>query len=307
MKTSRKTILAIILFCGLGVAWGEGPIADMFVSVNCVDLHYLQTGSADRPLLLFLHGFPEYGGIWKRQLEELSDEYFCVAPDLRGYNLSDKPLAPTAYTIGVLVKDIRDMIKKLGYARAYVVGHDWGAIIAWFLADYHPDLVEKLVIINGPHPARYAHLLATNPRQAYASRYVFLLFANAYLPILRAGDYAILRELVFGTSLVPWSAADREELMRTWERPYALNAGINYYRMFTVNSFYYLARLRGITMPTLVLWGLQDQSLIPENTRGLDRYVRDLTVQTYEDASHWIIHEYPERITGEIRNFLQSD
>ena len=206
-------------------------LAHRYADLGDVRLHYVEVGEG--PLVLLLHGFPQFWYQWRHQIPALVEAGFrVVAPDMRGYNLSDKPLGVGAYRVELLARDVERLIRTCGEGTADVVGHDWGAIAAWVAAMRHPERVEKLAILNVPHPARSLDGLLS-PMQLLRSSYVFF-FQIPRLPeeVIRAGDFALLRSVFRSDPVQPeaLTAEDIERYIEAIARPGALTATINYYR-----------------------------------------------------------------------------
>ena len=279
-----------------------------YATVNGVRLHYVEYGKG--PLILLLHGFPECWYAWRYQLPALAEAgYRVVAPDLRGYNLSDKPRGVDAYRLECLVGDVTALIRALGEERAAVVGHDWGGVIAWQLAMSEPQVVSKVIILNAPHPQRYLEALKT-PGQLLRSWYV-LFFQLPWLPelIIRSFDFAGLRQRLLKEPAHPdaFDEASVKVYQQALAQPGALTAAINYYRA----GFRSLLRglrqtIRPIEIPALVIWGEQDRYLGTDLLNGLDSWVKHLTVDRIPDASHWVQAEVPDRVNERIIRFLRS-
>lgn len=280
---------------------------DGFADVNGVRLHYVEEGKG--PLILFLHGFPEFWYAWKDLLPELGRDRRAVALDMRGYNLSSRPEAVDAYGIPVLVEDVRALAEQLDAERFVLVGHDWGGVVAWAFAAAHPELLEKLVIINAPHPAVFARELANNPEQQKASAYFNLFTSQAAEATLGQNDCAALQQFVLGT----WAnGSDRQKYLEFWRT--GLTGGLNYYRAARLKSpvggekadTTGLQAVPGtIEVPTLVIWGEKDVALLLGNLDGLDEYVRNLQIVRVPEAGHWIVHEQPAKVIDAMRLFLR--
>jgi epoxide hydrolase 4 len=278
-----------------------------YAEVNGVRLHYVQAGKG--PLILFLHGFPEFWYAWNDLLPEFAKDHTAVAVDMRGYNLSSMPDTVSAYQIPILVEDVRALAEKLCAKRFALVGHDWGGVIAWEFAASHPEMLEKLVIINAPHPAIFARELANNPEQQKASAYFNFFASPEAEATLRQNDYAGLKQIVFGT----WTKEeDRNKYLESWKR--GLTGGLNYYRAAGLRSpmrgerpdtSHFLVPKNAITVPTLVIWGQEDTALLPGNLDGLDEYVKVLQIERVANAGHWIVHQQPVTVTHAMRRFLQ--
>ncbi|MBB5233831.1 alpha/beta fold hydrolase [Deinococcus budaensis] len=278
--------------------------------VNGVRLHLVEAGPEDGPLVLLLHGFPEFWRAWERQLGPLARAGFrVVAPDLRGYNLSEKPPGVDAYRVGALQEDVAALIRALGHARARVVGHDWGGIVAWALALRQPEVVERLVILNAPHPAAFRRV-ARKPAQWRRSWYIFF-FQLPWLPERLLPSFG--RWALRGTNPRAYTEEERRRYQEAWARPGAATAMINYYRA--------MLRPRGrrgpeaptgagtpppIRVPTLVLWGERDVALLPELAGGLERWVPGVQVVRFPGASHWVMRDEPVRVNNLLLKFLSD-
>jgi epoxide hydrolase 4 len=287
---------------------GDSFGRDGYAEVNGMRLHYVEQGTG--PLILFLHGFPEFWYAWKDLLAECGRDHRAVAPDLRGYNFSEMPAAVESYRVPILVEDIRSLALALGASKFVLVGHDWGGVVAWGFAAAHPEMLEKLVIINAPHPAILARELLRNPAQQQASDYFNLFAAPAAEAVLAQNDFAMLQRAVFGS----WTTAeDRQKYLECWRR--GLTGGLNYYRAaglkspMTVEDFARLgfAAPPPIAVPTLVIWGEKDFALLPGLLDGLEAHVERLKIVRVPDAGHWVVHEQPATVIGAIRGFLAQD
>ena len=277
--------------------------------MNGVRLHWVESGSG--PLVVLLHGFPDCWLTWRRQMPALAAAGFrVVAPDLRGYNLSGKPRGVAAYRVEALATDVAELVGRLGASRASVVGHDWGGAVAWNLPRYFPDLVERLVVLNSPHPAAFQRELLTLA-QLRRSWYVFL-FQLPWLPeaLLRSRRAGFVKRLLRDDPVRP-GAFTREEIEQLREAilvPGALTAALNYYRAaFRPGVAALRPRPGRIGCPTLVVWGERDRYLGPALLDGLDRWVADLTVVRIPDASHWVHADAPERVNELLVAFLRGE
>jgi epoxide hydrolase 4 len=284
----------------LDAGWTE-----RFVVANGVRLHTVHAGPEDAPLVLLLHGFPEFWYSWRYQLAALSGRYHVVAPDLRGYNRSDKPAR--GYDLATLADDVRALVFALGRRQAAVVGHDWGGIIAWAAAMRAPDVVRRLAILNAPHPATLRREFR-NLRQLRRSSYVgfFQLRGIAERAIERDGYAMIWRTFRSADRARAWLTDDDiRRYVEAIARPGALTAALAYYRQLArPSSLLALSPARVITAPTLLLWGARDPYLGVELTDGLERWVRELRVVRFAEAGHWLNQQEPERVNRELRAFL---
>ena len=271
-------------------------------------LHAATVGGSG-PLMLFLHGFPEYWRAWHRQLGEFGKNHRAVALDLRGYNLSDKPEAVDAYTVPRLIGDIRAALMSLSPGQpAILVGHDWGGILAWALARESPSLLSHMVILNAPHPVLFYRELTQTLSQPLSSFYAGLFQLRGITEAaLAAGDHALLKGMVWGASAKPEMFPDelRKDYLRAWSEPGALRGGLNYYRNVSVSkALVQDAASWKIHVPTLVLWGEKDPSLRVGNLEGLEAFVDTLVVKRHPSATHWIAHEEPAWVNARIADFL---
>lgn len=273
--------------------------------VNGVRLHYVEQGAG--PLLLLLHGFPDFWYGWRFQIPALAAAGFrVVAPDLRGYGTSDRPRGIAPYRVTELVADVVGLVRHFGAERAHVARHDWGGMVAWYLAMLHPEVVERLVIANAPHPAAFRRELRT-PDQLRRSWYA-AFFQLPWLPeaALRRGDHAALRA-VFRREPARPEAFTRDDIARyreTFARPGALTAMLNYYRALVR---FPPPRPRTITAPTLLVWGDRDPHLSVRLSTGLERWVPRLRTEHLPDATHWVLTDAPERVNALVASFLHED
>lgn len=237
-----------------------------FADVNGVRLHYVTSGTGK--LILFVHGFPEFWYEWKNQLLEFGRDHQAVALDMRGYNLSSKPSDLEQYRMKYLAEDLRALTKHLGHEKFVLVGHDWGGAVCWTFPLYYPDLLEKLIIINAPHPVIFARELRENPAQQRASRYMLMFRSPQAEEILSANNYEELyqRVLLWGVEKNVFTEEDRQEYLKAWAQPGALTGGLNYYRAAQAGppaTEEMVDKKRPVggryasttQVPTLVIWG----------------------------------------------------
>src|SRR5271154_6398498 len=195
----HRIALLIVFTACCALAKGKPGWKDEYAEVNGVRLHYVTAGKG--PLIIFLHGFPEFWYEWKNQLPEFAQDHRAVAPDMRGYNLSEKPAGVNSYQMKDLVEDVRALAEHLGYKKFILVGHDWGGAVAWSFAIAHPECLEKLVIVNAPHPGVFGRLLASDPAQQKASQYMLMFRSEQAEQMLSANNYAGLVNAVLGEGL----------------------------------------------------------------------------------------------------------
>lgn len=275
------------------------------IETNGLQLHYVTQGEG--PLLLFLHGFPEFWYSWRKQIPEFARDRKVVALDLRGYNDSDKPENQSAYGMDEFIKDVKGVIEGLGYDRCVLVGHDWGGAIAWCFAYAHPQMVEKLIVLNIPHPAKFAQGLLT-PQQLVRSSYIFF-FQLPVLPelVIQLNDFQLLEQAFKGMAVnkAAFSEADIEAYKNAFAKRGALTAALNYYRNAFRHGF--LSRSWSVLeVPTLMIWGEDDMPLGKELTYGTEQYVRNFQIKYISHCSHWVQQERPELVNQYINEFLDK-
>jgi pimeloyl-ACP methyl ester carboxylesterase len=287
---------------------GRVELEHRYADLGDVRLHYVEAGEG--PLVLLLHGFPQFWYEWRHQIPALVEAGFrVVAPDMRGYNLSDKPPGVRAYRVELLARDVERLILACGERMATVVGHDWGAMAAWFAAMRYPGRVGRLAILNVPHPARFVGGLLS-PRQLLRSSYVFF-FQIPRLPeeVIRAGDFALLRSALRRDPVRPeaFTAEDIERYVEAMGRPGALTATLNYYRALLRNPREMWALLERIEAPVLVIWGERDRFLSRRLAEPPLRWVPNLLrVERLPDASHWVAEDRPREVNALLLDFLRS-
>jgi len=287
------------------------PLSYRDVSANGLRFRVAVRGSGPR-LALCLHGFPELAFSWRYQLPLLAEMGFTAwAPDLRGYGGTERPARMRDYVIEKLLDDVAGLIEASGCRDVVLVGHDWGAVIAWLYAIRRPERLERLVIMNVPHPA-VAERGIRRPRQLLRSWYVFF-FQLPWLPerLLTASDARMVRRVFHDMAVHKDRFPDAvlDVYAEAAQRPGAAKAMIDYYRALLRGGG---ARRQGqlgyplLHVPTLMIWGLQDSALGPELTEGTERYVSDLTLHRIEDASHWVQQDVPERVNALLSDWLRT-
>jgi pimeloyl-ACP methyl ester carboxylesterase len=274
-------------------------------------------GERGRPVLVFLHGFPEAAFVWDELLRHFAEPanggYRCVAPNLRGYERSSQPADVSAYRPRHLVQDVAALVEAEGAPLACLVAHDWGGAVAWNLANQLPQLTQRLAIINSPHPGTFLRALRESAAQREASAYMNFLVRPDAEQLLREHDYR--RLLGFFTHWGPASWLTEElkaQYRAVWDQ--SLTGGLNWYRASPLRparegdpgatAITLPREMLTVDLPTLVLWGLQDTALLPELVDGLEDYVPRLTLRKVPGASHWIVHEHPALVTRELAAFL---
>lgn len=279
-------------------------IEPLTIEANGLTFFAAAAGPSDGPLVLLLHGFPEFSYAWRHQLAPLADAgWRAVAPDQRGYARSDKPVSVDAYRIDTLVDDVLAIATALGHERFALVGHDWGGIVAWRLAADHPERVLRLAILNAPNlDVAWTHAL-THPTQLLRSAYV-AFFQSPLLPelVLSSMDHALLaRALSQSSRPGAFTDEDLDRYREAWAAPGALTAMLGWYRALPRTP---MRAPRRISVPTLVLWGDDDNALdrgLAERSASL---CDDVEVVHRDDATHWIHHEHPDDVLARLRAFL---
>jgi pimeloyl-ACP methyl ester carboxylesterase len=275
------------------------------------------TGERGRPVLMFLHGFPEAAFVWDELLEHFAQPahggYRCVAPNLRGYENSSQPADITAYRPKHLVQDIAAVAQIEGAPLACLVAHDWGGAVAWNFANQLPHLTAKLAIINSPHPGTFLRALQTSPAQQKASKYMNFLIRPDAEALLREDDYRRLWGFFTHWGSAPWlTDALRQAYRAVWDQ--SLTGGLNYYRASPLRparpddaaaaAIKLPREMLTVDLPTLVLWAMEDAALLPELVDGLEEYIPRLTLEKVPGASHWIVHERPQFVAERLAAFL---
>lgn len=299
-----------------------------FFDVGEVRLHAVVSGpdsGTSRGTIVMLHGFPEFWYCWRHQIREFARDFRVVAPDLRGYNLSDKPQGADHYKMPHLVGDVRGLIDALGEERVILMAHDWGGAVAWAFAASHADRLRHLIILNSPHPSLFMRDMVLVPEQQQASQYIHLLRSPEGEAALARDGYQHLRKTIFGTRLDPdyIDPEDERRYLEAWSRPGVLTGMLNYYRAMPVPPpkldagapppVDRAARDRAaleripkimIRVPTLILWGMRDHALRPSLLEGLDEFISDLEIVRIAEATHWTPSEAPDEVNRALRSYL---
>ena len=286
---------------------------EKFISTNGIQLHVMQAGPQDGPLVILLHGFPEFWFGWRHQIQPLAEAGYRVwVPDQRGYNLSDKPKGVAAYHIDTLANDILGLIEAAGEEKATIIGHDWGAAVAWHLATFYPDRVEKLGILNVPHPAILIQTLRKSFAQLRKSWYMFF-FQIPWLPewgLGRKNAQAATEMLRRSGKPDTFTDEDLAFYREAWTQPGALSAMIHWYRSAIRSGigdmFKTPTDLPRITVPTLMFWGKQDVALSAEMAQPSIDLCDEGELIFFENATHWVQHDESEAVTQYLFDFLQG-
>ena len=278
--------------------WHHGTL-----QANGINFHYVTAG--DGPLLLLLHGFPEFWYSWRHQIPVLAKTHKVVALDLRGYNDTDKPRGSNSYRLPTLIQDVVSVIGALGYDRCTLVGHDWGGAIAWAVSNQYPNLIENLIVLNLPHPARFFQGLRT-PQQFIKSWYVGL-FQLPWLPefLFQAANYRAF-DGIFNTTVRSRQALTQDDVNAyklAFSKPGAMTAALNYYRN-VISADWFNIRWQMLSMPVLMIWGEEDTFLGKELTYGTEEYARDFQIHYIPNCGHWVQQERPDLVNQYICDFL---
>jgi pimeloyl-ACP methyl ester carboxylesterase len=287
----------------------RSPLEFRVFHINGIALHVVLAGPASGKPLVFLHGFPEFWFAWRRQIDHfVSSGYRVIIPDQRGYNLSDKPAGIASYSIDLLAKDVVGVLDNVTDSKAFVVGHDWGAGVSWYLAARYSDRVSRTVMLSLPHPRVFIKNLIKNPAQLRRSWYL-LFFQLPWLPerILRRRDSALLVRVLRDTSPPGvFSDPDLEQYKKSWARKGALTAMLNWYRaaLLRPSKLAVDPEASRVKVPTLLIWGKNDQFAAEAMARESLQYCDDGHLEMFETATHWVQHEEPARVNTLLSKFF---
>ncbi len=278
----------------------------IFFQNSDVRVHAMAAGPKDGPVVVLLHGFPEFWYGWRRQIEPLAVAGFrVIVPDQRGYNLSNKPSGLSAYALTVLVSDVIAIADQLGQEKIFLAGHDWGAAVAWSTTLLHPQRIAKLVVLNVPHPSVMRKFISTRPRQMLRSWYMFF-FQLPWLPeaVFSAFNFRIgVRALLHSSRPGTFTTGDLAQYRAAWSQPGALTGMINWYRAL------FRARVKfpdkTVRVPTRILWGERDDFLLAEMAHESLRHCTSAELFTFANATHWLQHEEPVRVSELLIDFFR--
>jgi len=280
----------------------------VFLPTNGIRLHVVQSGSRYGSLAILLHGFPEFWYSWRRQIQPLTEAGLRVwAPDQRGYNLSDKPKSTAAYRLDELANDVIGLIDTAGVDKCYLVGHDWGAAVAWWVALRYPDRLHKLAILNMPHPAVMKQMVLSNLDQLRRSWYMFFFqIPSLAEAILRNDDWErMVRMLLSGSKPGSFSQEDIEHYRQAWWRKDAIASMLKWYRA----AIQMLPDMSGdlrIRVPTLMLWGAQDIALGREMAQPSLDLCDDGKLVFFESSSHWVQLDVSQSVNKNLVDFFTA-
>lgn len=279
-----------------------------YVKTNGVTLHVAEAGPQDGPLLILLHGFPEFWYGWRHQIALLTEAGFhVIVPDQRGYTLSDKPKGWAAYTLDQLAGDVIGLADHYGAERFYLAGHDWGAAVGWWTAQNFPNRVRRFIALSAGHPAAWRAGMESDPEQKRKSRYV-KLFALPWLPeaLMRARNFKGLADGIRATARSDAvSDADLARYRQAWGQPGALTAGLNWYRALLKTPLEAPGAYR-VAVPTLMIWGRQDPfgslSVAEKSVMLCDQG----TLSVFDEATHWTLADEPVRVAQAMLEFFRD-
>jgi len=285
-----------------------------FANINGIKMHYVTIGEG--PLIVFLHGFPEFWKSWKHQISFFSKKFKVVALDMRGYGETERPIQVGEYRIEKLARDVTELIDSLGQKKATVVGHDWGGAVAWATAMMNPSFVEKLIVMNAPHPAIVQRNAFRNYAQMQKSWYMFFfLLEKAPEKVLSSNNFEILKHM-FEISIKRkdrFSLSDIEEYVSSWSKEGGITGGLNYYRANLNEEFWgnlgESIPFPKIKIPTLQIWAEDDLFLGKELTEGTKEFVVDapFSLNVIPNCGHWVQQEAPEEVNQIMEEFLLND
>jgi pimeloyl-ACP methyl ester carboxylesterase len=294
----RAVIASLLLSCALASASAsdfESRVKHGYADSNGVKIHYATIGNG--PLIVMIHGFPDYWYTWRKQMEGLADKYQCVAIDQRGYNLSDKPAGVENYDIRLLVGDVIAVIKQLGKDKAIIVGHDWGGAVAWQLALNAPQFVDRLIILNLPHPRGILRELAHNPKQQAASAYARTFQTEGAEAAIKP------EQLAFWVT----DAEAKPKYVEAFQRS-DIKAMLNYYKRNYPREPYQedTSPVVKTQMPVLMFHGLKDTALLSDALNNTwDWMGKDLTLVTIPDSGHFVQQDAADLVTRTMRVWLE--
>ncbi|CAH1786974.1 unnamed protein product [Owenia fusiformis] len=285
-----------------------------YLKTKDIKLHYVASGEEDKPLMVMLHGFPEFWYSWRHQIKEFNKDYRVVAVDTRGCGHTDKPTEIKDYNLAKLIEDIRELIEGLGYKSCVLVGHDWGGVITWGLTQKYPDLVDKAIVMNCPHPGVFQKYMRTHLKQFLKSWYMFF-FSLPWFPewVFLSGDLKMIENTFRGKTMGAkragsFSDDDIEAFKYMYSQPGAVTCAMNYIRAGLKGGMGSKAdRPRGpIETPVLLLWGTEDGALESEMAELSGKYCTAFTLKWIGGASHWVQQDQPEEVNNQMRRFLQA-
>jgi pimeloyl-ACP methyl ester carboxylesterase len=286
----------------------EINLEEAYITTNRIRLHTVMAGPQDGRPVILLHGFPEYWRGWIRQIPALAEAgYRVIIPDQRGYNLSDKPKGIKAYRIEQLVQDITGLMEALGHERVHLVGHDWGGVVAWALAAWHPERLHNVCILNAPHPSAMRKFVTRDLEQIGRSWYA-MMFQLPWIPEagMRANDWRGAARVLRGSGKVhTFTNADIAGYKKAWSQPGAITAMVNWYRA-ALRYRPPTSKPMRVSKPALILWGMKDVALTSRLAEASMEYCEDGRLEFCPDATHWVQHEEADKVNSHLLEFLSG-
>ncbi len=286
-------------------------MTSQFIETNGVKLHVVTDGPEEGTPVILLHGFPEFHYGWRKQVPALVGASFrVIMPDQRGYNLSDKPRGIAAYNVNTLAQDVIGLFDHFGIKKARLVGHDWGAVVAWTVALNHPERLEKLTILNVPHPDVMSRFILENAEQRKKSWYVFFFQIPFFVEwVLRRDDYRNMKRVLIGSGRKStFNRSDIETYKKAWSQPGALTGMLNWYRNIfwgSLRSIFQKKAARRVSVPTLILWGKNDVALSHEMVQPSLELCDHGSAVFFEHATHWVQHDEADEVNKKLIEFLR--
>lgn len=283
-----------------------------FIKTNNINLHVMTDGPEGGTAVILLHGFPEFNYGWRKQVPALVEAGFrVVVPDQRGYNLSDKPQGISSYDVDTLAEDVVGLFDYFGLKKVFLVGHDWGAVVAWTVALNHPERLKKLAILNVPHPDVMIDFVLRNPSQRKKSWYVFFFQIPFYVEwVLSTNNFRNMTRVLLGSGRKStFTAQDLVEYKKAWSQPGAMTGMLNWYRSVFRRGVRYAfgekSPARRVKVPTLILWGKLDVALSEEMVQPSVDLCDDGKVVLFEKSTHWVQHDEADAVNRNLIEFLR--
>jgi len=284
-------------------------LRERFIETNGVKLHVMEAGPADGQMILFLHGFPEFWYAWRKQIDYFADKgYLVVVPDQRGYNLSYKPEGIASYKIDELAKDIVGLIDAYGRDKTFLVGHDWGASVSWWVALKYPERLQKLVILNVPHPKVMAKTVFTNVEQMKKSWYIFYFqLPGAVDKLADSTNYQWVLDMITSSANPgAFTPVELEEYRKAFAQPGAFTAMVNWYRAM-IQTKQEQPQSFEVTVPMILMWGEDDVAMLTEMADESMAYCKQGKLIKFPKVSHWIQHEAADKVNPLIATFFAGN
>ena len=283
-----------------------------FIKTNNINLHVMTDGPEGGTAVILLHGFPEFNYGWRKQVPALVEAGFrVIVPDQRGYNLSDKPQGISSYDVDTLAEDVVGLFDYFGLKMAFLVGHDWGAVVAWTVALNHPERLKKLAILNVPHPDVMIDFVLRNSSQRKKSWYVFFFQIPFYVEwVLSTNNFRNMTRMLVGSGRKStFTAQDLVEYKKAWSQPGAMTGMLNWYRSVFRRGVRYAfgekSPARRVKVPTLILWGKLDVALSEEMVQPSVDLCDNGKVVLFEKSTHWVQHDEADAVNRNLIEFLR--